>query len=219
METTTISIKQIKTNHKFHAREFHKIEKAIKELKLEYLDNPTIIPPIKIVQYKSENYLADGYQRLKAATAAGLKEIEAIIITASSENQILIESLKSNSRNSIRLTDEQKRKAVYRILYSEDYKSLPNTQIAAICAVSEGLIRKIKKEFNIDQEKKSIITPKINKEPKMKQAATIQSTPLKLQTIFENLNSIITTIKPTDLDPHTITSIEKFYQWYLTTKI
>lgn len=88
----------------------------------------------------AEYWLADGFHRVRAATQAGLKKINADVKQGTRRDAILF-SVGANAGHGMRRTNEDKRKAVLTLLNDEEWSQWSNEKIAKQCGVSEFMVR------------------------------------------------------------------------------
>jgi hypothetical protein len=102
-------------------------------------------PPV-VVFHDGENYwLADGFHRCAAADYAGINSVEAEVRTGS-RSEALRYALGANKQHGVRPTREDKRHAVNLALDDAELCELSNYDLADAIGVSEGFIRKVKRE-------------------------------------------------------------------------
>lgn len=102
-------------------------------------------PPVKLIYDGTNYYLYDGFHTTEAAYSNGETHIEAEVTEGSLRDAILA-SVGVNSNHGLRRSNADKRKAVMTLLEDEEWSKWSNREIARRCKVTEGLVRKIKKE-------------------------------------------------------------------------
>ena len=111
----------------------------------ELMRDGVIFPPVK-VKFDGENYwLYDGFHTTEAAWSIGKQEHDAEITQGTQRDAILL-SFGVNADHGLPRSNADKRNAVNNMLDDEEWSSWSNREIAKYCAVTEGLVRKIKKE-------------------------------------------------------------------------
>jgi hypothetical protein len=104
-----------------------------------------IFPPIVVFNDGAVNWIGDGNHRIFAAISAGMTDIEAEIRPGTRDDALKY-ALTANDTHGIRATNADKRHGVEMALDNEAWKGLSNCALADLCGVSEGFVRKIKKE-------------------------------------------------------------------------
>ena len=103
-----------------------------------------LFPPVVVFHDGKDYWLADGFHRCAAADYAGIDIIEADIRTGG-RREALRYALGANKRHGVRPTREDKRHAVNLALDDETLCGLSNRELADEIGVSEGFIRKVKR--------------------------------------------------------------------------
>jgi hypothetical protein len=112
------------------------------------------MPPLVAFHDGKDCWLADGFHRLLGAEKAGLEKI-ACDLRPGSKRDALLFACGANAAHGLRRTNEDKHKAVETILilFDRERKVMSdgtvesNGEIAQICAVSEGLVRIVRREL------------------------------------------------------------------------
>lgn len=102
-------------------------------------------PPVTVYFDGTDHWLADGFHRLHASMSAGRETIVADIYEGTARDARR-HSMGANANHGLRRTNADKRNAVEMALADEEWRELPNTQVAEMCAVAESFVRKIKQE-------------------------------------------------------------------------
>ncbi len=100
-------------------------------------------PPVTVYFDGTNKFLADGYHRIAAASALGLRNIDAEIIKGSKRDAMLY-SCGANARHGLQRGPDDKRRAVKILLEDEEWGKWSNNEIARRCAVSEHLVREVR---------------------------------------------------------------------------
>ncbi len=98
------------------------------------------LPPIKAFRDAQKYWVADGFHRASAAREAGLSEIEVEVETGTKRDAILY-ACASNKHGKAR-TNDDKRRAVSRLLSDDEWKIWSDSAIARHCSVSHDFVRK-----------------------------------------------------------------------------
>jgi hypothetical protein len=111
----------------------------------EYADamtNGAEFPPI-VVFFDGQTYwLADGFHRYHAAHKAELADFPTDLRHGTQRDAVLF-SVGANATHGLRRTNEDKRRAVLRLLDDDEWKNKGSGWIAAQCAVSDRYVRKL----------------------------------------------------------------------------
>lgn len=103
------------------------------------------LPPVVVFYDGKDYWLADGFHRLLAATLLG-KFIEAEIIQGTRRDAVLY-SVGANADHGLRRTDEDKRRAVEKLLKDEEWGQWSDNEIARRCKVAVSFVGKVRKEL------------------------------------------------------------------------
>jgi hypothetical protein len=110
------------------------------EYREHYLAGDTF-PPLDVFRIASKFVLVDGFHRLRAASSAGLSEIDCAVHTGT-----LLEALKfalgANQRHGLRRTNADKRRAVEMSLQA--FPELSNREHALLCGVTHPFVANVK---------------------------------------------------------------------------
>ncbi len=108
--------------------------------------------PACVVFFDQKTYwLADGFHRYYAATSAELTSLHCEVRPGTLRNAILF-SCGANAQHGFRRTNEDKRRAVMRLLADADWAKWSDEEVARHCAVEAHLVAKIKKDMKITLE-------------------------------------------------------------------
>jgi hypothetical protein len=97
------------------------------------------LPPVLVVEVAGTRYLADGWHRCAAATAAGLTQMYAELTRAERLEDVYVAAVATSSRNGEPLTRTEKREAVDRLLV-EAPEGLSDRGIARLAGVSQPFV-------------------------------------------------------------------------------
>jgi hypothetical protein len=101
-------------------------------------------PPVVVFHDGAEYWLADGFHRMHARKRTGWGDITADIRQGTKRDAIL-HSLGANASHGMRRTNEDKRRAVERMLRDREWRSLPDREIARHCAVSPQTVGNVRR--------------------------------------------------------------------------
>lgn len=102
-------------------------------------------PPVVVFFDGEHHWLADGFHRTLAAREAGLKSIAAEVRNGSQRDAVLY-SVGANDKHGLRRTNEDKRRAVRRLLDDAEWAKKSDRWIAEKCAVGYTLVATIRAE-------------------------------------------------------------------------
>lgn len=94
-----------------------------------------------------QHWLADGFHRYYAATSAELDELEFDVRKGTLRDAILF-SCGANAAHGLRRTNDDKKRAVMKLLHDTEWASWADREIARHCAVADTFVAKVRKEFN-----------------------------------------------------------------------
>ncbi len=141
-----------------------------------------VFPPVILFNDGSDYWLADGYHRVAAATALGYTEIKAEVRQGDCRDAVLF-SCGVNATHGLRRTNDDKRRAVMRLLKDEEWSQWSNREIAKRANTSEYLVRTLRNSIcdknadtKLNKERKvqrgdttyTVNTSNIGKAPKLK---------------------------------------------------
>lgn len=103
--------------------------------------------PAMVVFKEAEKFwLADGFHRYYAAKTAGLETFNCDVRPGSLRDAILF-SCGANASHGLRRTNDDKRRAVVKLLDDAEWASWSDSEIARHCAVDAGTVAKYRKEM------------------------------------------------------------------------
>jgi hypothetical protein len=106
------------------------------------------MPPLVAFHDGKDCWLGDGFHRVLGAEKAGLEKIACDLRPGSQRDAILF-AAGANALHGLRRTNEDKRKAVEAvlILFDRERADKSNGEVARVCAVSELLVRTVRREL------------------------------------------------------------------------
>lgn len=114
----------------------------------EAMKNGDEFPPIDVYKDGDDNYVADGFHRVKGAIKAGLTEFKAKIKEGTIRDAIL-HSVSANSTHGLRRTNLDKRNAVEKLLVDPEWQLWSDRKIADKCAVSPSTVAKVRNDLSV----------------------------------------------------------------------
>ncbi|MBN2319869.1 MAG: ParB N-terminal domain-containing protein [Acidobacteria bacterium] len=100
-------------------------------------------PPVVVLIKGNAYYLIDGFHRFHAAKKAGLEKISAEIREGDNRQAILF-AVGANTAHGLRLTNEDKRRAVSMLLKDPELRQWSDREIARRCKVSNTLVSNLR---------------------------------------------------------------------------
>lgn len=137
--TELIAISQIKQDAATQPRT--NMNMAVVEEYAEGMKNGGKFPPIDVFQINGGYILVDGYHRFLAAQSAGVKKILCEVHEGDMRAAILF-ACHVNSTHGLRRTNDDKKRAIERLLKDSEWSQWSNNKIAEICYVSPELVAK-----------------------------------------------------------------------------
>lgn len=104
-----------------------------------------VFPPLVVFEEGERFWLAEGFHRLEAYTAAGFAEVPCDVRQGGLRDAIL-HSAGANPDHGVRRTSADKRRAVLTLLQDEEWGQWSDREIARRCAVSQPLVGRIRAE-------------------------------------------------------------------------
>ena len=111
----------------------------------EAMDAGAVFPPVKVFHDGTDHWLGDGYHRVAAAELLERETVNADIIQGNQRDAIL-HSCGANREHGLRRTNEDKRRAVRRLLEDEEWGKQSNSWIAKACGVSQPFVSGMRHE-------------------------------------------------------------------------
>ena len=141
MNTESLSISIIRVDGGTQPRARTSLD-AVSEY-AEAMESGAKFPPVVVFYDGSEYWLADGFHRRDAAIAANLTEIKAEVKQGTLRDAVLY-SVGVNTTHGLRRTNDDKRRAVIRLLEDSEWSAWSDREIARRCNVSRELVGDIR---------------------------------------------------------------------------
>ena len=139
MKTIDIPLAQIRTDGGTQPRECL-AELFIEELAGHLRDGATL-PPLTVFYDGDRYWLADGFHRLAAYAKEGWGHVECEVRQGTQRDAILYSCTEANKdQNSLRRTNQDKRRAVERLLADAEWAKWSDHEIAKRCGVSHPFV-------------------------------------------------------------------------------
>jgi hypothetical protein len=130
---------------------------ALVEQYAEAMATGDAFPPVTVFFDGIDHFLADGFHRYRAAKSLGLAEMEADVVLGTLRDAIL-HSCSANAAHGWRRTNDDKRRAVLRLLNDIEWIKWSDSEIARRCNVSQPFVSRLRPE---------VITPNVISEPRI----------------------------------------------------
>ena len=116
-------------------------------------------PPLDVFKIDGRFIVADGYHRHRAAEKARVKEFPCVVHEGGMRAAILFAS-GANAAHGLRRTNEDKRRAVERLLSDKEWSIWSDNEIAKRCNVSHELVANLRESHlpKTDSEKRAYTT-------------------------------------------------------------
>lgn len=102
-------------------------------------------PPAVVFFDGTDHWLADGYHRRDARAQNGERFIECEVRQGTQRDAVLY-SVGANASHGLPRSNADKRRAVMTLLADAEWSKWSNREVARCCAVTEGLVRKLREE-------------------------------------------------------------------------
>jgi hypothetical protein len=112
------------------------------------------LPPVVVFWDGKTYWLADGFHRYCAAMGLRLPKLKAIVKSGTRRDAMLY-AAGANATHGLRRTNDEKRKAVRRLLEDSDWSGWSENRIAKHCHVSNHLVAEVKAQIGILQDNPS----------------------------------------------------------------
>ena len=111
------------------------------------LSGGAVFPPITVYTDGSRFWLADGFHRLEAHRRAGRTEIAALVHDGDKRAAVLHAS-GANADHGLRRTQEDKRKAILRLLQDPEWRQWTDREIARRTVTDHKTVAKLRRELS-----------------------------------------------------------------------
>lgn len=145
--TKKVPVEEIEMDHRCQARADVDHD-ALKEYAAAYTAGVSLPPP-EVFQVSGKLYLVDGFHRVPAAITAGVGFLRVAIVGQGTLDDAIWYATGANQAHGVRRSNADKRRAVRMALEMRADES--NRAIAAHCGVSDDLVAKVRKEFELVQ--------------------------------------------------------------------
>lgn len=115
---------------------------TVQEYSLE-MSNGVVFPPVIVFYDGTDYWLADGFHRVAAAISCGWTAISAIVKQGTCRDAVLF-SCGVNATHGLRRSNEDKRRAVLRLLEDDEWSQWSNREIAKKANCSEYMVRTLR---------------------------------------------------------------------------
>ena len=102
-----------------------------------------LFPPLVVFYDGTDHWLADGFHRRSAADTLGLAEVECDVHQGTVRDAVLY-SVSANASHGMRRTNDDKRRAVLKILNDTEWGQWSDREIARRCGVNHEMVGKLR---------------------------------------------------------------------------
>src|SRR4051812_27722297 len=102
-------------------------------------------PPVVVFHDGTDYWLADGFHRHRAARVVGRAEIAAQVRQGTRRDAVLF-SVGANAAHGLRRSNEDKRRAVHRLLDDPEWVEWSDRKIAGLCGVDHKTVAALRRE-------------------------------------------------------------------------
>jgi hypothetical protein len=125
----------------------------VQTLSEAYTNDPAMVPPIEVLHDGRDYFVWDGHHRICGAEAAGLSTIRCRIEHGTLRDALLL-ACGANATHGLRRTNEDKRRAVQRLLEDATWQKRTDRWIADTCQVSHPFVASVRRSV-ADRSKKT----------------------------------------------------------------
>lgn len=145
LDIERIPIDKLTLDSELQMREEGINEDVVADYRDVYLTG-TLLPPPVVFKVGDQNLVADGFQRVTAASAAGLADLPCQIKQGTRRDALKF-ALLANAKHGLKRTVADKQKAVKKCLFDEEWGRLSDRQISEMCGVSNQMVSTLRKEL------------------------------------------------------------------------
>ena len=106
-------------------------------------------PPLTVFKVGEEYLLVDGFHRHAAYTKAGATTVECEVIEGTEQEAHDFAQFQANRKNGQRLSRQDLRAVVVRLVTQDEHKSTPNTTLAQLAGVSHSTVQRVREELGL----------------------------------------------------------------------
>lgn len=152
---STINIADIRVNGGTQSRA--SIDRGVVSDYAEAVRDGATFPAITVFFDGSSYWLADGFHRYEAYSAAQVYDVPADIRQGTQRDAILF-SVGANASHGLRRTNDDKRRAVLTLLNDPEWSAWSAREIARACGVSHDYAARMKREVSSDDSERTYTT-------------------------------------------------------------
>lgn len=115
----------------------------------EAIQDGAVFPPVDVFYDGANYWLADGFHRWHGHDQANKDTIRAVIHQGSQRDAVLY-SVGVNAEHGLRRTNEDKRRAVIRLLHDPEWSQWSDREIARQCKVSNRFVGNLRKGLSVN---------------------------------------------------------------------
>ena len=122
----------------------------------ESMLNNAKFPPVDVYFDGTLYWLADGYHRVRAAEQANINKIR-VTVHQGNKRDAMLHSFSANSKHGLRRTNEDKRRAVTKLLVDDEWYKWSDRRLAAIAGVAKNTIANWREKLDANPEQREYI--------------------------------------------------------------
>jgi len=139
-----LSIDEIRADTAAQPREFMSTDKV--EEYADLMKSGVDFPAPVVFFDGSIHWLADGFHRVQAARSAGIASFDCVVKEGTLRDAVLY-SCGANAKHGIQRTNEDKRRAVMKMLQDDEWKTWSARDIAKQCQVAHTFVNKLREQM------------------------------------------------------------------------
>jgi hypothetical protein len=139
-----LSIDEIRADTAAQPREFMSTDKV--EEYADLMKSGVEFPAPVVFFDGSVHWLADGFHRVQAARSAGVVSFDCVVKEGTLRDAVLY-SCGANAKHGIQRTNEDKRRAVMKMLQDDEWKTWSARDIAKQCQVAHTFVNKLREQM------------------------------------------------------------------------
>lgn len=122
----------------------------------ESMHSGETFPPVELYFDGSLYWLADGYHRVRAAEQANIDKIR-VIVHQGTKRDAMLHSFGANARHGLRRTNEDKRRAVTKLLSDDEWCKWSDRRLANVAGVHHSTIQAWRKTLDANPDQREYV--------------------------------------------------------------